>query len=206
MNSLDRFTELYPSDLDFTTADRAEFNKAPRPWDELFTSYSFGRGIYRLVRPIQRAKLSQTVRTIFADIPTECDALSYDWLGRVFFAQKDIAVNVQGSVFMCSLATDELLKIPASVESFHNDILVDHSDEAVEFHLFNKYLEFTGISRIEPSACVDFIKPLWLGGRFEVNNLMATDMEVMWEVVGQLLLQVRSLPVGARVDRVGFKP
>jgi len=52
------------------------------------------------------------------------------------------------------------------------------------------------------AQCVAYKKPIFLGGDVAIENLAIADLDVYWEVTGQLLAQIRNLPDGTPITGV----
>ena len=84
---------------------------------------------------------------------------------------------------------------------FHDHDLLDLPEAALELSLYEAW-RAAGNPAPGLSQCAGYKVPTVLGGRDEVENLMLIDMEVEWEMTGQLLQVASALPKGARIDKV----
>ncbi|HIF6190235.1 TPA: T6SS immunity protein Tdi1 domain-containing protein [Vibrio parahaemolyticus] len=100
--------------------------------------------------------------------------------------------------------TGEALEIPVNFAQFHEDELVNYTNEALAVEFFSEWLA-TGNEPPASSQCVGYKKPLFLGGADIVANLELIDLEVYWGISGQLLEKVRGLPPGTPISNITIK-
>ena len=106
------------------------------------------------------------------------------------------------SLFLFQPGTGDVFEVSDSVEKFHNEELTEHAEEALSLGLWNEWRSDSPTP--DRSQCVAYRKPVFLGGDVAVVNLVIADFDVYWEVMGQLLEQVRNLPEGTPIKQVNL--
>jgi hypothetical protein len=102
---------------------------------------------------------------------------------------------------MFELGTGEALEIPANLQSFHEEVLIEHGEAALAISFHEKWLAAGGKAP-NYAQCIGYQKPLFLGGDDEVWNLQLSDLDVYWHVVGELVRKTRGLPPGTPIRAV----
>jgi hypothetical protein len=171
---------------------------------EFFRRYSgasFNQGLYRIHLIDHIDHWTANVVQAFPSFSKRITCFAFDWLGRHFAL--DHGRRVQGSalILMLEPGTGQALEIPATVEAFHDDELIEYPEECLAASFYRDW-RATGGSAPSPTQCVGYSRPLFLGGEDAVGNLELTDMDVYWSICAQLLAKVRSLPDGTRLGDI----
>lgn len=167
-----------------------------------FAGASFNNGLYRV---LNAHEINRTVEMIEFAFPGYADGIipfAFDWLNRKFCLDiRDPSVKgLQCLIF--SHLSNEVLQIPSGVSDFHQKILVDHVDEILDIALFKELLNAKGRSSIINSECASLRQPLFLNGAFTVKNMDLIDIDVDWEITGEMLLRSRKAKLGERINSV----
>lgn len=170
---------------------------------EAFSGCSFNRGLYRIHASADMAKWSGIVGDAFPDYRTRIFCFGYDWLGRHFALDRDRTDQGEPLILLLEPGTGEVLDIPAGLLAFHNEELVEYANEALAEDFFKSWLQ-AGNRAPEFGECVGYGTPLFLGGDDTVENLELTDMDVYWDISGQLIGKVKGLPPGTRIDDISI--
>jgi hypothetical protein len=159
---------------------------------------SYGGGIYRIFDAKDAQHWTLLVRRFFPLESADVEAFGRDWQGNVFGYREGKAP----CVFLFQPGTGDVFEVSDSLEKFHNEELTEHAEEALSLSLWNEWRpDSPGPGR---SQCVGYRKPVFLGGDVAVENLVMADLDVYWEVMGQLLEQVRNLPEGTPIKQVNL--
>lgn len=163
-----------------------------------FGGAAFRRGLYRVIRATDVDEWKTRVSLGFPQFAGRITCFGYDWLGRVFAVDNQRLQRGQPGVVMFEPGTGEALEIPANLESFHNDELIEFGDAALAIDFHQRWLASGGT---EPAytQCVGYRKPLFLGGADEIENLELSDLDVYWHIMGQLIVKTRGAPQGTPV-------
>ncbi|WP_249150602.1 T6SS immunity protein Tdi1 domain-containing protein [Bradyrhizobium sp. JYMT SZCCT0180] len=94
--------------------------------------------------------------------------------------------------------TGEALEIASSLQTFHDDELIEFGDAALAIDFHQRWLA-SGGTEPDYAQCVGYRKPLFLGGADEIENLELSDLDVYWHLMGQLIVKTKSVPQGAPV-------
>ena len=104
-------------------------------WNELFAfanAASFNCGVYRVVNLEDVQFWKGAITSVFPKFAERIIPFGYDWLGRFFALDKGRMEQGQPLILLFSPFTNEVLELPAGLIDFHNNILVDQSEPAVE--------------------------------------------------------------------------
>ncbi|MBR3666804.1 MAG: hypothetical protein IKN66_06565 [Ruminococcus sp.] len=143
---------------------------------------SFLDGMYRFFAKDQLEKWTDIVERTFQKYKDNIIIFAYDWLGRVF------AVNKQtGKVLLFEPGTGEVLNIPVNIHDFHEEEIVDYSEDSLASAFFEKWFEANGRFVLPNNKCAGYKIPLFLNGDDTIENLEVSDMEVYWEIMMPLI-------------------
>jgi len=78
--------------------------------------------------------------------------------------------------------TGEALEIPVPFSRFHDEELVDYTEEALARSFFYQW-QRSGGPAPTVSECVGYQRPLFLGGKDTVANLEISDLDVYWTIM-----------------------
>lgn len=205
MGLFERFLSTYSADAPAGAGDPWSGPEPAEGWNQLLGQYggrSFDGGIYRLHTPETAAAANGGVSQLRPDFTPRAACFGYDWLGRQFAV--DLAEPAgHALVLLVEPGTGEVLEIPASFASFHDEILVDQPEAALAATFFDDWRRSTPTpGPLIFGQCVGYRIPLFLGGGDEVSNLELTDLAMYWEISVQLLSQTREAPPGTTINAV----
>ncbi|MGA8634304.1 MAG: hypothetical protein WB805_05535, partial [Candidatus Dormiibacterota bacterium] len=111
-------------------------------------------GIYRLLDSTLFAAANEFVRDAFPAWSDSAAPFSCDWLGRVFAVDGSgrTGANGEACVLLLDPGTGDILKVPATVTEFHNQVLLTDREAALEESLWiawssqNRALEFNEVA------------------------------------------------------------
>ena len=166
-----------------------------------FGGSSFGIGLYRIVHPSDLSVWHARIHLAFPQFKDCVTCFGFDWLGRTFALDKMRLQSGQPRVIMFELGTGKALEIPANLQSFHEEVLIENGEAALAISFHEKWLAAAGEAP-NYKQCVGYQKPLFLGGDDEVWNLELSDLDVYWHVIGQLVRKTRGLPPGTPIRAV----
>ncbi|QGW82235.1 T6SS immunity protein Tdi1 domain-containing protein [Variovorax paradoxus] len=127
-----------------------------------------------------------------------------DWLGRVFALDRTRLIDGAAGVVLLEPGTGAALEIPCNIASFHEVELIQYSEEALAKSFYKQWRSQGGAAPCI-DQCVGYKRPLFLGGSDTTDNLELSDLEVYWEIAGQLLEKTRGLPVGTPIQQVNIE-
>jgi hypothetical protein len=173
----------------------------------LFSQYggtSFNQGIYRIFSVNDVAYWNEMVSSAFPDFLGRVVCFSVDWLGRVFSTDTARLEDKLPGVVMFEPGTGEVLEIPCNIESFHENELVQYSEELLASSFYRRWCDKGGRT---PSIneCIGYKKPLFLGGKDTIENLEVSDLDVYWTISSQLIQKTKGLPAGSVISRIKIK-
>jgi len=169
-----------------------------------YSGATFNNGLYRIHTIDSAKRWNLIVGDAFPEFKKRIMCFSFDWLGRQFALDSDRR-NEKGQplVLMMEPGTGEALEIPATFISFHNEELIHYTDAALAENFYSKWFKSSG-RPLAINECVGYQVPLFLGGKDVISNLEIIDIEVYWEICGQLFNKVKSLPPGTTVKKLSI--
>lgn len=205
----DEFIEAFG--VDPPTAQTSSFWADPEllgvpGYEQMLDKYagrSFGGGIYRFHTATTAPAMLAKINEYFPEFRWRLRPLSYDWLGRQFCIDRSRTRGAEPLVLLVEPGSGEALKVPTTFAEFHESELVNYAGDALAVDFYANWRESARVvDLIDRDRCVGYRVPLFLGGADEVSNLELTDIEVYWELCGQLLLSVRPHENGVDVAGV----
>jgi hypothetical protein len=157
-------------------------------------------GAYRLHLREDIARFTRCATEVFPQKAGQIECFGADWLGRQFALDRARMVGDEPQIALLDPETQEILEIPCGYLEFHEIELVRYSNETVEYERFKKWLS-SGGEVPKYGACINPTAPLFLGGKDRFENLAVSDLEVYWDIIGQILAQIRDLPEGTVIGK-----
>lgn len=164
-----------------------------------YSGTTFNDGLYRIHKTEEIDKWNAIIGEVFPELSKLIVCFGYDWLGRHFALDLRRKKNGEPLIIMLEPGTGDALEIPRTFSTFHEKELIGYQDDALAVKFFNKWTRESGNKSLLINQCVGYKVPLFLGGRDTIENLEVSDMEVYWDICGQLLNKVRNLPPGTPV-------
>jgi len=159
---------------------------------------SFNGGLYRVVRLSDLDVWASRIGYAFPEFTARVTCFGYDWLGRAFAIDATRLEAGRPGVVMFEPGTGEALKIPANIETFHEDELINFGESSLAIDFYRNWQKRLNAS-LGYDQCVGYKKPLFLGGVDDIENLEISDIDAYWYIVGQLILNTKGLPIGTSV-------
>jgi hypothetical protein len=157
-------------------------------WLDTAGGRSFADGLYRVHTKNSAIESDALVRRAFPEFAGRLACFGYDWLGRQFATDAGRGAINDPEVMLFEPGTGEALEIPVPFSLFHDEELVDFTEEALAATFFDQWRRSGGGSP-EVTQCVGYKRPLFLGGGDTVDNLELADLDVYWTIMGQLRRQ-----------------
>ncbi|WDD35970.1 hypothetical protein PQG02_31690 (plasmid) [Nostoc sp. UHCC 0926] len=168
-----------------------------------FEGSTFNNGLYRLHQIVEIEKWTLIVESAFPYFKGRINCFAYDWLGRQFTLDSNRVSEGEPLLLMFDVGAGEALEISVSFNDFHN-LIVDYPKDALASHLFSEW-KTTVVHEVQLHECVGYKIPLFLNGKEELSNLEVSSMKVYWELIGQILQQVRKLPAGSQISKIEIR-
>ena len=96
-----------------------------------YAGSSFNSGLYRVVGAETLQAIDAFVAEAFQSFSKRLSAFAYDWLGRIFAIDTFRFEGGQPAVLMLEPGTGKALEIPCNLLTFHENELVDFSENAL---------------------------------------------------------------------------
>ena len=162
---------------------------------------TFAKGAYRIHDPRLFSKWTDLATAAFPPLAREVLCFASDWLGRQFAVTTEAAPNGQPGVVLLDVHSDDVLHTDRDLVDFHDDLLATDPEPALALELYSRW-RAAGGAIPSPSECVEYTLPVYLGGVADLTNMSIADMEVVWDMGGQILKQVRDLPEGTTISDI----
>ncbi len=156
----------------------------------LFKKYggdSFNGGLYRIAKPEDIKTWSERICEAFPAFEKTMICFGYDWLGRAFATENP---EKGDHILLLEPETGDVFNIEGDIISFHNDELVRYGDATLAEGFFAEWQTATGLS-LKYNECVSYKIPPFLSGKDEIDNLYVEDIDVSWNIIGQILNRIR---------------
>lgn len=163
-----------------------------------FGGASFNRGLYRIIRASDAPEWNARIALAFPAHMNQTICFGYDWLGRVFALDGRRPELGHPGVVMFEPGSGKALEIPANLQDFHDNELVQDADPALAINAHKEWLATGGVMPTY-NECVGYKIPLFLGGADEFENMELSDLDVYWYLMGQLIVKIRELPPGTPI-------
>ena len=171
-------------------------------WLDLAGGQGFADGLYRVHTKASARAADAWIAHAFPEFAGRLACFGHDWLGRQFATDTGRGTSADPEVMLLEPGTGEAFEIPVPFSLFHDEELVDFTEDALAISFYEQWRHAGGAAP-GPSECVGFRRPLFLGGEDVVANLELSDLDVHWTIMGQLRRQAQGLPEGARIAGVG---
>ncbi|WP_102193370.1 T6SS immunity protein Tdi1 domain-containing protein [Microbacterium aurantiacum] len=170
-----------------------------------FAGASFDGGLYRVHNAESASKAGDLLRGAFPDFAKRIVPFGYDWLGRQFAFDFGRMREAEPQILLLEPGTGQALEIPTTFMEFCEVELTTETNAALAVEFFDEWSMRTSRTHaLTREQCVGYVVPLYLGGSDTVENLSITQLDVYWELCGQMLRSTRALQVGASIASVEF--
>ena len=178
-------------------------NESPITLDLLISlqGKSFNKGLYRFHNFEDVPKLTEEARNMFQDFSKRIICFASDWLGRQFALDSKRIAKGEKLILMLEPGTGQVLEIPVNFVNFHEDELINYTNEALASDFHDQWLKEGGLIP-ENNECIGYKVPLFLGGDDEISNLERIDMQLYWSLCAQLFKQTINLPNGTKINDI----
>lgn len=170
-------------------------------WLDAAGGRTFEDGLYRVHTRTSARAADALVRAAFPEFAGRLACFGFDWLSRQFATDAGRGSDGNPEVMLFEPGTGEALEIPVPFSRFHDEELIDYTEEALARSFFNQW-RHAGGPVPEVTECVGYQRPLFLGGQDVVANLELSDLDVYWTILGQLRRQAKGLPGGTPITGV----
>jgi hypothetical protein len=195
------FERAFSKDVALSVERPGEQPAGSDGWTDLirrFGGVSFERGLYRIVRASDRNDWKARIDLAFPEFGGRLSCFGFDWLGRAFALDAHRPEGGLPGVVLLEPGTGDNFEIPCNIYTFHDEELVDDPDPALASDFHHRWLARGGPAP-QHDQCVGYKRPLFLGGDDDVGNLEISDIDVYWDLMGQLVRKTKGLPPGTPV-------
>jgi hypothetical protein len=189
--------EIFPAQVDDAKKNLSNVADYLKFCFQILGGMSIENGLFRIHTFGSSYVWTEYIYNYFDKYKGKVYPFGYDWMGRQFV----VSLSDRNKIYMLDPATGEDFEMEQSVEGFLNDDVVNYQEETFNKDFFNNLL-IDKKQNLGFDQCFGFIKPLFLGGKDEMNNYEVTDMEVYWEFNYQIFLKIRNLPPGAKINEI----
>ncbi len=171
-------------------------------WTNLINEFggsSFENGLYRVIRASDLGLWKSRIAGAFPEFGNRITCFGYDWLGRAFAIDSKRLEGGLPGVIMFEPGTGEALKMPCNIDSFHNEEIIEYRDAALASNFYNRWIS-NGGPPPQYGQCIGYLKPLFLDGVDELENLQVTDIDVYWHIMGQFIQKIKGMLPGTSIN------
>ncbi len=169
---------------------------------EEFRGTTLRSGIYRFMDAELFAAATAFVCDAYPAWTDHTAPFGCDWLGRIFAVDGSGRTGADGEpcVLLLDPGTGDILKVPATVSQFHDQVLLFDREVALEESLWKAW-SIGGVA-LDYDQVVGLRTPCFLGGELILDNLDIQRALVYWGLAGQLIAQTRHLREGTQIKSV----
>lgn len=168
---------------------------------------SFGNGLYRVNNAAEAVDATGEANEFFGEHRGRFQCFGTDWLGRRFAVDRDRIDGNQHLVAMLEPGTGEVLEVPATARTFHEEELIAYGEAALASGFYEAWRNHASDRvPLRSDECVGYEVPLFLGGTDAVANLARQDLSVYWSICAQLRAETLTLPLGSTVSELRIRP
>lgn len=181
--------------------DNLFYKDVPRDLFELinlFSGVSFNHGLYRIHSFRSSSRWATIIGNYFKNYNHIIFPFSFDWTGRQYCLSK---LNNK-LLFMFDPSTGDDFTLEQDIVSFHNIDLVSDTLSILSSDIFENILAWHKYNSIGYNEILGYKMPLFLGGADSIDNYQKFDMEVYWEIYGQLYIQTKGMSDGTVIDSI----
>jgi len=153
---------------------------------------------YNLIRfhlPKDSIKWNNAVEYAFPEFKTRVHCVASTWIGKQISLDR---ANQNERMLILDIGIGEAFEIECAPKIFFKEKSVVRNDLLFDTDLYLAWRK-TCSDTIPEGQCCGFKVPLYLGGKYSVDNMEITDLEVYWHLFGQLFQKTRNLADGTRV-------
>ena len=165
---------------------------------------TFNDGLYRVFQADEIQAVANVLKDSFMEFSDRLEPFGFDWLGRIFAANKNCLVDDRPQITMIEFGAGEAMQIPCSPIEFHESELIEFADDALSRPFFDQWRS-KHLDPIGHKECVAYKVPLFLGGSDTLDNLEVSDRFIYWNLCGQLREQAMSLDDGQRLGKIKYE-
>ena len=166
----------------------------------LYGGMTINNGLYRIHTFESSLIWTKNIEDYFTDYKGLIIPFGFDWMGRQFCISKG---NAQ-QLFMFDPSSGEDFELEQNVMLFHENDLVNDTDEMLSGDLFLEALNGSKASNLKYEECLTPKNSLLLGGEDILEEYEVTDLDVYWHIQGQIYNQIKDLPPGTKIDSIKF--
>lgn len=167
-----------------------------------FGGQSFNHGLYRIHTFSSSLYWTNLTTSYFRKYKGKVYSFGYDWLGRHFLLDCLAYLKGKDLIYIFDPAEGRAYEIPLSIEQFHEEELIEYTNEALEKETFEEWRNKNDSIDLAFKDCVGYKTPLFLGGEDIIANYEIIDLDVHWEISYQLYNKTRNLPEGSIIKNV----
>src|SRR5215831_16786024 len=137
-----KFAEIYPPDNDVEPGDTgaleswSQFAPGIVEFMRTYSGRSFGNGIYRVHAIPDVFKWTRICESTYPAFKGRNFCFSYDWQGNHFALDPNRMADGKCLLLLFEIGTGVCLEIPAHLDKFHNELLIDDGEAALSYSTY----------------------------------------------------------------------
>jgi hypothetical protein len=153
-----------------------------------FAGHQFGNGLFTVFRKEDIQEWQKNVHDSFLMVNAQFILFGYDWMGNCLGIATD-GFN-KDEVIIFEIGTGEVLSTRCSFVNFLDVEIPNNSDACLSSDFYQEWLAKKGMP-VKYGRCIGYKVPLFLGGKDEIVNLEESDMDVYWNIIAQIMTQIK---------------
>ncbi|BDP42264.1 hypothetical protein DAETH_22330 [Deinococcus aetherius] len=165
-----------------------QLNKSPASTDELVDligGNSLYDGAYFILNRLMSSKCTELCLLLAPNFKGYITAIGHDWLGNIYAADTSRMMDGHPLILYFDVNSQEVLNTQQNLIEFHGNTLTSQGEGVLRLGEYDKWTE-SGLPLKDASRCIGYTIPLALGGSTELDNMEEVDIEVYWELTGQI--------------------
>lgn len=182
-----------------------DMGKVPFKYAELLLAFggkSFDNGLYTVHTFEESVKWNSIISKFFPNFNNKILSFAHDWMGRQFC----IPNTENQCIYMFDPAQPDDYVLEENLFDFHDNVLANSKLSNLSPDLFEKTKQYLKLDSISYDECLGYKTPLFLNGKDELSNYEKVNIDFYWEFLNQIYEQVKDLPEGTRISKVGIVP
>jgi hypothetical protein len=153
------------------------------------------------VAHLDAQRASRLVKDAYPEFGGQIVSIAEDWMGRQFAVRLPRVGFVGAQVLLFEPGSGDAYELDCGLRELFESELENDPVTYLALDLYREWREADS-TPLSPGKCVGFKVPLFLGGSGSVDNLEISDVQVYWDILGQLRAATRDSPPGSKITGV----
>lgn len=164
---------------------------------------SYNYGLYQVFNNVEVLESTNLIWNYFPEYNKKVTVFACDWLCRYFAVDARNSNNNKLEVLLFDTGASEVFQIPQDIVAFHNEEIVNYTEEALALNFFAKWRSTTQ-HLLETTEGVGYKIPLFIGGKDTIQNLELIDRNFYTYICFQIKNKIINLKEGETIKTIKF--